>query len=69
MMLIMLATILTGAFIGAFFGWMDVENYWKDDVDGTSAHMVASLFTGALFGLGVGAVICGTMALVRYFVL
>lgn len=68
MMTIMLATVLTGVLVGAFFGWMDVKNYWKNDVDGTAAHMVASLFTGALFGLGVGTVICGILTLVRYFV-
>lgn len=64
-LLIMLASVLTGVLVGVFFGWMDVKNYWKDDVDGTAAHMVASIFTGAFLGLMVGSLICGITALVR----
>ena len=66
MMLIVLASVLTGVSVGMFFGWLEVEDYW--DVEDTVTHMVASFFLGALLGLMVGGVICGTVALVRYFI-
>lgn len=67
MMMIVLATILTGAFAGAFFGWVDVRRQWKLDVAGSVDHMITRLFAGAFIGLVTGGLVCGITALVRYF--